>query len=199
MQGGRRHSTAQQQPVLCWLPRSKNQTLKDASDVFICNPKRDPRTSTGAFVTLEPSAGPTDGYREKPCFSGTEEVVPTTMSFQMCFPSFPSLWHQGHTGGFARPLNWRGRGGWVRGNQPSAQELLWHITALSGVGRTAHKNTGHGVKAAHPDSCSGVYRQLTLPKATEVLRTEIQSSSKDWDLHAWLITRFIKVQWQQQH
>lgn len=80
-----------------------------------------------------------------------------------------------------------------------AQELLWHITALSGVSRTAHKNTGHGVKAAHPDSCSGVYRQLTLPKATAVLRTEIQSSSKDWDLHARLITRFIKVQRQQQH
>lgn len=77
----------------------------------------------------------------------------------------------------------------MRGNQPSAQELLWHVMVLSRVGRTAHKNTGHGVKATHPDSCLGVYRQLTLPKATVVLRTEIQSSSKDWNLHARFIDR----------
>lgn len=85
---------------------------------------------------------------------------------------------QEHTGGFARPLDLKGRGGWVRGNQPSAQELLWHITVLSGVSTTAHKNTGHGMKVTCSDSYFGVYRQLTLPKATVVLRTEIQSSSK---------------------
>lgn len=85
---------------------------------------------------------------------------------------------QEHSGGFARPLGWEGRGDWVRGNQPSAQELLWHIAVLSRVSTTAHKNTGHGVKATGPDSYFGVYRQLTVPKATVVLRTEIQSNSK---------------------
>lgn len=44
---------------------------------------------------------------------------------------------------------------------------------------TAIKNTDHGMKAMYPDTYFGVYRQLTLPKATVVLRTEIQSSSKD--------------------
>lgn len=62
---------------------------------------------------------------------------------------------------------------------------------------TASKNTGHGMKAMYPDIYFGVYRQLSLPKATVVLRTEIQSSSKDWNLHTRFITRFIKVQQQQ--
>lgn len=61
------HSTAHQH-ILCWLPRSKTSSLKDASDVFIRYHKKDPRTSIRVFVTLELSADHIDMYNEKALF-----------------------------------------------------------------------------------------------------------------------------------
>ena len=62
------HSTAHHKHILCCLPRSKSQTLKDASDVFICYHKKDPRTSIRVFITLELSADHTDTCNEKGLF-----------------------------------------------------------------------------------------------------------------------------------
>lgn len=89
-----------------------------------------------------------------------------------CFPLFHhSAAQQKQPGGFLRHLNWKSRGGLcsVRGNQPSAHELFWHIVYLSWVSKTAYKNTVNTVKAMSTYSSLQFYKQLTLSKANLVI------------------------------